>query len=48
MMKCDCQNMNTREEMLQEIREIGFTIIELVLYLNTQPDDERAVCMHRE
>ena len=48
MMKCDCQNMNTREEMLQEIREIGFTIIELGLYLNTQPDDERAVCMHRE
>lgn len=48
MMQCDCQNMTERDEMLQTIREINFTIIELGLYLNTHPDDEKAVCMHRE
>ena len=48
MMQCDCQNKMAREEMLQFIREINFTIIELGLYLNTHPDDEKAVCMHRE
>ena len=48
MMQCDCQNKMAREEMLQFIREINFTIIELGLYLNTHPDDEKAVCMHSE
>jgi len=48
MMQCDCQNKMGRDEMLQNIREINFTIIELGLYLNTHPDDERAICMHRE
>ena len=46
------QNNNTcdmtREEMMMKIRELDFSIIELGLYLDINPDDERALCLHRE
>lgn len=46
---CECELKNaTRQEMLTKIREYNFTIIELGLYLDTHPDDERAICMHKE
>lgn len=38
----DCQ----REEMMMKIRELDFAIIELGLYLDTHPDDRRALCLH--
>ena len=42
-------NMNfTRTEMIQQLKELKFTIIELGLYLDTHPDDEKALCMHRD
>lgn len=44
---CDMNNM-TREEMIMKIRELDFSIIELGLYLDVNPDDERALCLHRE
>ena len=44
---CDMKNM-TREEMIMKIRELDFSIIELGLYLDTNPDDEKALCLHRE
>ena len=44
---CDMNNM-TREEMMMKIRELDFSIIELGLYLDVSPDDERALCLHRE
>ena len=44
---CDYDNM-TREKMLKEIKCIQFAIIELGLYLDTHPDDERALCLHRK
>ena len=37
-----------KEEMLQEIRSLEFAINELALYLNTHPEDEKALCLHRK
>ena len=44
---CDHDNM-TQEKMLKEIKCLQFAIIELGLYLDTHPDDERALCLHRK
>ena len=42
-----CDNKNeTREEMLKKIKCLQFAIIELALYLDTHPDDEKALCLH--
>lgn len=45
---CSCNNDSMREQMLMKIKELNFAIIELGLYLDTHPDDQRALCMHRE
>jgi len=37
-----------REEMLTEIQANGLTMFDLALYLDTHPEDKRAICMHRE
>ena len=47
MMSCECENMK-REEMIMKIKEYQCAIIELALYLDTHPDDEKALCLHRE
>ena len=31
-----------------KIKEYDFAIIELGLYLNTHPDDDKALCLHRK
>ena len=43
--KCprDCK----REELIMKIKELNFAIIELALYLDTHPTDEKALCVHR-
>ena len=41
-----CQK--TRSELLDEIRAINFTVIELGLYLDINPDDKKALCLHNE
>lgn len=41
-----CQE--TRTEMLGKIREYNFAIVELALYLDTHPEDQKALCLHRE
>ena len=52
--KCVCEqeenvvDCDMRREMIQEIRCLEFGITELALYLDTHPDDQRALCMHRE
>lgn len=56
-MNCTCEN-NTNEcldnrnemrrKMMKEIKCLNFAIIELSLYLNTHPDDKKALCLHRE
>ena len=40
----DCE----REEMLMIIRELNFAVIELGLYLDTHPEEQRALCLHRK
>ena len=45
---CECEKENTvdcdlRREMIQE-----FAITELALYLDTHPDDQKALCLHRK
>jgi len=49
MMTNNCDNRdNTRENMINQIKCYQFAIIELGLYLDTHPDDERALCLHRK
>lgn len=49
---CECQNeenaCNTRGKMLQQIRCYMFAINELALYLDTHPDDRKALCLHKK
>lgn len=49
---CGCEEERTidwraKEEMLQQIRCYEFAINELALYLDTHPEDDRALCLHR-
>lgn len=43
-----CEKDQIRGEMLQEIRCLEFSINELALYLDTHPEDEKAICLHKE
>lgn len=44
---CSCHSHDeTREELMKKIKCYNFAIIELALYLDTHPDDERAICLH--
>ena len=43
-----CEKENTRAEMLNEIKCLAFAIQELALYLDTHPDDEKALCLHNK
>lgn len=49
---CSCNSCmdddRTREEMIMKIKEYDFSIIELGLYLDTHPNDEKALCLHKE
>ena len=45
---CECGRDMTREEMMMKIRSLDFAIIELGLYLDTHPDDQKALCLHRK
>ena len=52
---CSCQNNNVntvdcelKEEMLTQIMAYDFSINELALYLDTHPEDEKALCLHRK
>lgn len=45
---CPIKRDEQREEMISKIRELDFAIVELGLYLDTHPDDQKALCLHRE
>lgn len=47
---CECVNTNnhTKEALMQKIMEYKFAIIELALYLDTHPNDNRALCLHND
>lgn len=42
------EKKETKEEMLQKIRCLDFSIVELAEYLDTHPDDEKALCLHKK
>lgn len=45
---CECGRNMRRQEIIDQIKSLDFAIIELGLYLDTHPEDQRALCMHRE
>ena len=48
-MNNECNNdMMSRKEMAMKIKEYQFAITDLALYLDTHPEDQRALCLHRE
>ncbi len=46
-MSCSCEQMQ-REDMFKQIKCLNFAIIELGLYLDTHPNDTRAICLHNK
>lgn len=42
------EKMETRCEMLQNIRSLSFAVVELAQYLDTHPDDRKALALHKE
>lgn len=56
-LNCNCEN-NTdecsdnrnevRRKMMKEIKCLNFAIIDLAEYLDTHPNDRKAICLHRE
>ena len=42
-----CKN-DTRRELADKIKCYQFAVIELALYLDVNPDDEKALCLHRK
>ncbi len=56
-LNCNCENNtnecwsnrnDVREKMMKEIKCLNFAIIELSEYLDTHPDDKKAICLHKE
>lgn len=48
-MNQECNNENTeREEMAMQIKSYQFAVTDIALYLDTHPEDEKALCLHRE
>lgn len=47
-MRPKVENCMDRREMLENIRYLNFSIVELALYLDTHPEDQRALCLYRE
>lgn len=41
---CSCNNQ--QQEILEQIKCLNFAIRELGLYLDTHPDDAKALCLH--
>lgn len=43
---CEC-NCNEKNEMREQIKQLNFAIIELGLYLDTHPDDNKALNLYK-
>lgn len=48
MEECKENRMEMRRKMLKEIKCLNFAIIDLAQYLDTHPDDKKAICLHKE
>ncbi len=46
--QCCESKRETRQEMLEQIKCYMFAITDISLYLDTHPDDQKALCLHRE
>ena len=46
--ECTQNKNDVREKMMTEIKSLNFAIIELAEYLDTHPDDRKALCLHKE
>lgn len=46
--KTCCEKEKIRREMADEIRSLDFAITELALYLDTHPEDKKALCLHKK
>ena len=44
---CECKN-EKKMKMLKEIKCLEFAIVELAEYLDTHPNDEKALCLHNK
>ena len=44
---CEC-NENERRELIKQIKCYSFAVTDLALYLDTHPDDEKALCLHNK
>ena len=45
----NCEELReTRREMAEKIKCLEFAINEFALYLDTHPDDKKALCLHRK
>lgn len=42
----NCPRDCKREEMIMKVRELDFAVQELALYLDTHPEDRKALCLH--
>ena len=42
----NCPRDLKREEMIMKIKELDFAVIELALYLDTHPEDKKALYLH--
>ena len=43
------QNRNrVRSEMMKQIKCLSFAIVDISEYLDTHPDDRKAICLHKE
>jgi spore coat protein JB len=38
----------SKRDLLRKIQECNFSVVECALYLDTHPDDKKAIGMHRE
>ena len=48
-MGCNCgYNNSNQQQMLMQIRELKFSINDLALYLDTHPNDRRAIRIHNQ
>lgn len=47
-MNTECENETNRRKMAMQIRAYQFAITDISLYLNTHPEDKKALCLHRE
>lgn len=43
-----CEDDKKRRELLNNIRNLKFSIKDLSLYLDTHPNDEKALCLHNK